>query len=155
VLACLFLILFHLCGFSLTRCLVVCVHFLAFALDLTGNLFVNLDFAVGLSLSFTSLRHEHFPAANIVHGLILMSEQVAFNKWAVAHSDSASCSLEGTLTTNVSQSDLRGSIFPVLLICCGYCARNALTAYFVSLSPVGKLGRLDNHAGEELTECVQ
>ena len=100
------LVLLHLSRLSVAELLVISVHLLAFAFDLPGDLFVYLELTVGFSLCLAALGHEHFPSANVIHGLILMGEQVPLDQRAVSHGHSPTARLQRALASDIRQADL-------------------------------------------------
>ena len=119
------------------------------------NLLVDLEFSVGLLLRFATLSHEHFPSADVIHGLIFVSEEIALHQRTVTHCYAAPAGLKGALSSDVSQSNLRCGILSILFVCCGNSSSDTLAAYLVSLRPVGELGRLDDHSSEKFTESIK
>lgn len=110
------LILIQLCTLPFTELLVVSVHPLALGLNLLGDLLVNLELAVGLPLSLTPLRHKHLPSTDVIHGLVLVREQVPLHQRTVTHGNPAPSCLERALPSDVCQTHLRGWILPILLV---------------------------------------
>jgi len=100
------LFLCHYGFLTFAEVFVVLVHLPALAFDLFRDLLVNFELAVGFSLGLAALRHEHLPPTYVVHRLVLMGEQVAFNQWTVAHSYAATARLQGTLAPDICQADL-------------------------------------------------
>ena len=101
-----FLVLLHLSRFPGAESLVILVHLLAFTFDLPGDLFVYLELTVCFSLCLAALGHEHFPSANVIHGLILMGEQVPLDQRAVSHGHSPTARLQRALSSDIRQADL-------------------------------------------------
>ena len=134
---------------------VVCVHLLAFALYLFGYHLVEFELSFGLPLCLTSLCHKHLPATHVVHGLILMSEEVSLDEGTVTHIYAASSGLQWAFAADVSKRHLRCCTLAMLLVCSRNSASYATTTYLVGIGPIRELGRLDDHSCEELTEGVQ
>ena len=115
------LVLFHLCSLSFLELLVVTVHFLALLLDLLRDLLVYLQLAVGFLLGLAALCHEHLPAPHVVHSLVLVREQVAFDQWTVTHIDTTTPWFEWVFAPDVRQTDFGCSVLPVLFVLRSQC----------------------------------
>ena len=51
------------------------------------------EFSINIFLYFRSLSQQHFPLFDVIDGLIVMSDQVPFNKGTISHIQSLSATL--------------------------------------------------------------
>ena len=100
---CLFLHNFHFPRVLFLCSSVVGVHLLALALDLFSDHLVEFELTFGLPLRLTPLCHKHLPPTHIVHGLILVSEEVSLDQGTVTHIDAASSGLQWAFAADVSK----------------------------------------------------
>ena len=99
--SCLFLNNLHFFRVLCPSSTVVIVHLLALALYLLGDHLVEFELSFRLPLSLTSLRHQHLPSTHVVHGLILVCEEVPLDQRTVTHIDAASSGLQWAFATDI------------------------------------------------------
>ena len=82
-----------------------------------------------------------------------MCEQIPFYEWAIAHVYTVATCFKRTFTPDICEGVLFFRLGVVLAGSDSSC--EALPSNFVGFSPVGKFGRLDDHAREQLAKNVE
>ena len=72
-------------------------------LNLLRDLLIGAEFLVHFLLSLVPLRDEHFPPSHIVHGLVLVGEQVPLDEWTVLHRDLLPLTLNCAFTLQIGE----------------------------------------------------